>query len=261
MAYWQGVLATSEPTPDASPAGVEVVPVGDVMSLVDRVDLQATATVVVAAPQDATAARTAATVLVGRHPEHPVTVLVSPCAPVGAVAATATALAATDDAGRGAALLEQLLQQTWTVILLTDVTRLGRPNPTLRQHARSLFPGSQFLVRTHPDAVVLPVQRPEAALVGLRPGTAEMVVTGSDDPALAALVAQARPTAVRTVDLPGRWAHLYGRAPTWQAALLPWGADVPTAPTGPACDVCGHAAPGGTCRFCSAVVTLQEAGT
>ena len=31
MAYWQGVLATSEPTPDASPAGVEVVPVGDVL--------------------------------------------------------------------------------------------------------------------------------------------------------------------------------------------------------------------------------------
>lgn len=260
MRHWQGLLATSQQTPGPGSAGVDLVTLGDPLALVEAVDLAAPATVVLTHPADERAARTAVTVLAGRHPDHPVTVVTAAATPVGAVAALVLARAATEDAGRGVAMLEQVLGLTWSAVLLRDVSRLSRPNPTLLQHVRSLLPGSRFLVRVHPDPAVLPPAQPAAALLGVAVGRSEMVVAGQEDEVLAATVEAASPTGLRTLEVPGAL-QVFGREPLWQAALLPWGPDVPHPPTGPLCDGCGLTAVAGRCRFCSRTLDLREAGS
>src|SRR3954468_16161115 len=161
---WSCVLLTDAAAGDVRDfSSVGVVPVsgdGDVMTAVNAVGHHATGHVLVAAPASLSAElATTLTIAAGRWPDLRLAHLVSPHAPLAILSALALARATTEYPAFGVRLAEALLQRTWSGAWTPDVARLVNPAPSLMQHARSLLPGSGFLVRQAPAPGVLGRER------------------------------------------------------------------------------------------------------
>jgi hypothetical protein len=255
---WSCVLLTDAVAAPADLAGVSVVPAGsgpDLMAAVDAVGRHGTGHVLVAAPRSLAAQlATTTTVAAGRWPDLRLAKLQSPHAPLAVLSALALARATTDWPAFGVGLAEALLRRAWSGAWTPDVAKLADPAPSLAQHARSLLPGSGFLVRHAPDPGVLG-REPEPDDVP--PAGLERVLLVEEDavpPEVVDRLARAQDvTATRLLHLPGTWTSVYGTPRAGQLALLPAQPATLLAPVSHHCPACGLEQPGAVCPFCHVI--------
>ncbi|WP_380164495.1 hypothetical protein [Jannaschia sp. R86511] len=172
-------------------------------------------------------------------------------APLAAAAALDQAASLARDAGHAVSAWRDVLEHTWSAAVLSSVTRLSRPNPTMSQHLRSWWPSSRFVVRQGDDPRSVPAARVDELIADLpRRGLEAFVTAGSDDEVVRHVVSAVAPTGLRTVEGLAGWPGVYGLSEQLQLALLP--ADVALhvrAPAAP-CDTCGLHAADPVCPFC-----------
>jgi hypothetical protein len=253
---WSCVLLTDAAAGEARTFGsVGVIPLTDLMTAVNAVGHHATGHVLVAAPAALAAElATTLTVAAGRWPDLRLAHLTSGHAPLAMLSALALARATTEFPAFGVRLAESLLQRSWSGAWTPDVARLVHPAPTLTQHARSLLPGSGFLVRQAPDAGVLggepaPGDVPPAGLDRVL-----LVEDGAVPPhVVQRLERDPGVTAVRPVTVPGSWRSVYGTARTGQVALLPAEPAELLGAVSHRCPSCGHEQPTAVCPFCRVI--------
>ena len=99
--------------------------------------------------------RTAVTLAAGRWPDLRLAWRAGDHAPLATLSALSAARLQDAEPALAVRLVDRLLEHSWSGAWVTSVARLGRPAPSLAQHARSLLPGSSFLVRHHPQPAVL----------------------------------------------------------------------------------------------------------
>jgi hypothetical protein len=255
---WSCVLLTDAAAGSAvDVSGVGVVPVGtgrELMAAVDAVGHHATGHVLVAAPT-ALAAELAvtATIVAGRWPDLRLARLVSPHAPLAILSALALARATTEWPSFGVALADALLRRSWSGAWTADVSRLVHPAPSLAQHARSLLPGSGFLVRQAPVAGVLGGEPRQIDEADVPPAGVDRVLLAEDGVppgVLERLAGTPGVTATRRLDVPGSWRSVYGTPRAAQVALLPVQPVDLLGAVSHRCPACGLDQPGAVCPFC-----------
>jgi hypothetical protein len=263
---WSCVLLTDAAAEATDVSGVGIVPVGtgrDLIAAVDAVGHRASTHVVVAAPAAlATELATTTTVAAGRWPDLRLARLVSPHAPLAILSALALARATTDWPAFGVGLANALLQRSWSGAWTPDVSRLAHPAPSLAQHARSLLPGSGFLVRQAPDAAVLggepaaddvpPAGLDRVLLAEHGPGQDAGVSTVPAD-VVDRLARATGVTATRQLAVPGSWTSVYGTARAAQLALVPAQPSDLLAAVSHHCPSCGLEQPAAVCPFCHVI--------
>jgi hypothetical protein len=262
---WSCVLLTDAVATPADLAGVAVVPAGtgpDLMAAVDALGRHATGHVLVAAPRALAAElATTATVAAGRWPDLRLARLESDHAPLAILSALALARATTDWPAFGVGLAEALLRRAWSGVWTPDLAKLPHAGPSLVQHARSLLPGSGFLVRQGPDPGVL---GREPAPDDVPPAGLDRVLLVEEDavpPEVAdRLAAGDRVTATRHLRLPGRWTSVYGTPRTGQVALLPAHPAALLAAVSHRCPSCGLDQPAAVCPFCHVIQVPAKVG-
>jgi hypothetical protein len=262
---WSCVLLTDAAAEATDVSGVGIVPVGsgrDLIAAVDAVGHRASTHVVVAAPAAlGTELATTITVAAGRWPDLRLARLVSPHAPLAILSALALARATTEWPAFGVGLANALLQRSWSGAWTPDVTHLPHPAPSLAQHARSLLPGSGFLVRQAPDASVL---GGEPAADDVPPAGLDRVLLaeqggdgtgdGAVPPAVVDRLARATGvTATRQLAVPGSWTSVYGTARAAQVALVPAQPADLLAAVSHRCPSCGLEQPAAVCPFCHVI--------
>ena len=266
---WSCVLLTGAAAQATDVSGVAIVPVGTgphLVAAVDAVGHLATNHVLVAAPAAlATELATVTTVAAGRWPDVRIARLVSPHAPLAILSALALARATTDWPAFGVGLANALLHRSWSGAWTPDVSRLAHPAPSLAQHARSLLPGSGFLVRQAPGPSVLGGEGAGAGEDDVPPAGLDRVLLaaqgsgeGGDDVAVPPDVVErlARATGVtatRQLALPGAWAPVYGTTRAAQVALVPAQPADLLAAVSHRCPACGLEQPAAVCPFCHVI--------
>lgn len=210
---------------------------------------------------DATTVRVLATYLTAHQPGRLVAHAVTDHAPLAAVAALDLAVGLSRDAGHGLGAWHDLLAASWSGAVLGSVSRLTSPNPPMRQHLQSWWPGSRFLVRQGPEAASAPAAASAHLLDGVARRAHDMVVTRADDPTVTAVSQLVAPVSLRTVDVVGGWRGVYGTDETSQLALLPARPQDHVRPPGALCDGCGQHTSGDVCAFCRTRVPGAPSGT
>ena len=256
---WSCVLLTDAVAAPADLAGVDVVPARtgpELMAAVDAVGRHnVTGHVLVAAPRSLAAElATTTTVAAGRWPELRVARLDSPHAPLAILSALALARATTDWPAFGVGLAEALLRRAWSGAWTPDVARLAAPAPSLVQHARSLLPGSGFLIRQAPDPGVLGREASQDDVPPAGLDRVLLVEEGAVTPEVVdRLAATTGVVATRQLHLPGAWASVYGTPRAGQLALLPAQPATLLAPVSHRCPACDLDQPGAVCPFCHVI--------
>jgi hypothetical protein len=251
---WRAVLAVrGTPSDHDAVAAVDVVDVTAPHVLAVALEDAAAPVVVAGHPIDATAARTACSLLVAHRPDVPVTLWLTAHTTGATLAALRLARAATDDAGHGMRILADTLNRTWSAVVLDSVARLEHPNPTLGQHLRSWLPGTRFVVRQGPRPRAVAASAVTSLLEGVPRAEHDLLVDAgaTDDPVTRAVVTAVAPERTLPLGIPVTdTARRYGRRERFELSLLPrpgiW--SVP----GPAtrCPGCGLSVPGQVCVFC-----------
>lgn len=250
---WRAVLATTgTPGLVEELGGVAVVDVTRPAQLTGYLADGDDPVVVVTHPVHAHAARVACTVVSGDRPDLLVARRTATQAPLAALLALVTARRSARDAGHGATLWADLSDATWSAAVVSRASRLPHPNPSLVQHARSLLPGSRYVVRLHPDPEVLGTGQLAAALAPLAGAPVRLTTTGTDpeEPVLRTFVAQVRPRSLERLDLPGDWSAVFGGPVEQQLAVVPQDVLELTRPAGPPCKSCGLSLVEPVCGFC-----------
>lgn len=220
---WATVLLCDDQGTDVAPTRIGPVLVAPARPLMLTELLETTPVdwLVVAAPRSLQEpAQLAASLAVGRFPEVAVATVLSGHAPLALMSALAQARDTTEHPGEGVTLARRMLAETWSGAWARSLGRLREPAPTLLQHARSLVPGSGFLVRQEPEPAVLRDVRPQD--VPASPFERLLYVQdGAVPPALLKRMSAVPGFAgVRPVEVPGRWDSIYGRG-AGQLALAP----------------------------------------
>lgn len=255
---WEGpvfrpVLATTgSPGLREEVDGVLVLDVSRPASLVEAVGDEDVPVVVTSHPEHEHATRLACTVLHGWREDLLVAHHAFAQTPLANLVALRITRELVADAGHAVATWRDLSESIWSAAVVGGVSRLPHPNPSLRQHARSLLPGSRYLVRIHPDADVIGLGQVPQALAPLGRGNVHVHATrtGDDDPLLRALVEQVAPIGVEQRELPGDWSRLFGRRELAQLALVPTAYQSMLRPRGAPCRSCGLAVADPVCSFC-----------
>jgi hypothetical protein len=260
-AVWRAVLATTgEPGLDEDLVGITVLDVSDPVSLATALDDDDEPVLVLSHERDALAAAVACAVLCGHQPGRVVGHVSASHGPLALAVCLSTARELAEDAGHGAAAVADLLAASWSGAVLTSVTRLSSPNPTVLQHLRSWWPGSRFLVRLQPDPLAVPADRAATAVDDLDRGTTSAFVTSDagDDPVVRAVLDHVAPAGIRPLDLPGTWTGVLSRPARAQLALIPADVRRVVRPAGPACPGCGQSAADDVCLFCRVHLDRRE---
>ncbi len=251
---WTGVVATlGTPGLHEVVGGTHVVDVTRPGSLAAVIDADDDSPVLVAShPAHAHATRVACTVLDGARPDVPVAHVAFGQAPLASLLAMAMARDIARDAGHGAAVWRDLSDAIWSAAVVPGVARLPDPNPSLRQHARSMLPGSRYLVRLHPEPEAIGQRGLAAALAPVRRGLVHAYSTRLDqsDTFLGTILAQVAPRGVDLRELPGTWDSLFGRPADLQLALVPVDFQQMLRPRGAACRSCGLSTIDPVCAYC-----------
>ncbi len=258
---WRGVVATTgSPGLHEVVAGVHVVDVTRPGSLAACMADDDTPVLVSSHPAHVHLARVACTGLDADRPLLPVAHVSFPQAPLAGLLAMAMARDIADDAGHGAAAWHDLSDAIWSAAIVPGVAKLPHPNPSLRQHARSMLPGSRYLVRLHPDPDTLGTKAVAAALEPLGRGTVHVYSTRVDpqDQMLSAILAQVAPRGVDLRELPGSWSALFGRTEDLQLAMVPSDFQQMLRPRGAPCRSCGLSTIDPVCVFCRLRVLGSE---
>jgi len=250
---WRAVLATTgAPGSADTSSGVLVLDVTDPAALALQLQDGDEPVVVASHVHDAHAVAVAASFLVAHRPGRLVAHVASRHAPLATLVCLSTSLELSSDAGHGVSVWKDLMDASWSGVVLGSVAGLTHPDPPLSQHVRSWFPGSRFLVRLEPEPLSARANRPAAVLTGIGRGTHDMFVTegGADDELVRRLTTTLAPAGVRPLALPGSWGSVFGRREQLQLALVPTDVRRRLRPRGPVCPGCGLSAAGAVCSFC-----------
>ena len=261
---WRGVLATTgSPGLVETSSGVLVLDVTDPAALALQLQDGDEPVIVASHVRDAHAAAVAASFLVAHRPGRAVAHVASHHAPLATLVCLSTSLELSSDAGHGVSVWKDLLDASWSGVVLGSVAGLTHPDPPLSQHVRSWLPGSRFLVRLEPDPLSERADRPAAVLTGLGRGSHVMFVTeeGADDELVRRLTSNLAPVGIRPLALPGSWGSVFGRREQLQLALVPGDVRRRLRPRGVLCPGCGLSAAGVVCVFCRTRTAAQTAPT
>jgi hypothetical protein len=259
---WACVLLTDSGNDPVMFSGVNIVPVGDPIILLDAVSRTGARNfLIVAAPASAEFLHGAVTIVAGRRPDLSLSSLITEHSPLAVLSALTLARAATDEPAIGVELTRRILDHSWSGAWVGSVAKLNRPNPRLGQHLRSLLPGGGFLVRQSPDPAVLSAARPD----DVPSAGCERVLLVQDDgvpaPVTQRLSEVGGVTAVRQVAVPGEWLSIYGTDRTGQLALVPAEPRSLIGPVTHRCPACLLALISTVCPFCRVVaVEVQPIG-
>ena len=220
---WASVLLCDDEGTDVTPTRIGPILVAPARPLMLTELLETTPVdwLLVAAPQSLQEpAQLSISLATGRFPEVAVATLLSGHAPLALMSALAQARDTTEHPGEGVTLARRMLAETWSGAWARSLSRLREPAPTLVQHARSLVPGSGFLVRQSPEPAVL--RDLQSSDVPTSPFERLLYVQdGAVPPALIKRLSAVPGFAgVRPVEVPGRWESIYGRG-AGQLALAP----------------------------------------
>lgn len=236
--------------------GVTIIGVGDPVPLVDHLAaaVHSDQPVVVGIPRAlAGPARTALTIAQGQQPAARVAWFVSDHGPFGIFAGLASSRAHTGDPGLGVSTVHALLDLTWSAAVVSSVTTLASPSPSISQHLRSYLPGSSFLVRHAPEPAVLKARGALRAHTLALPATnlPRVLLSAVSTPSgvVHAVQQAGKPAAARQFDVPGAWSEVYGSGHAHQLVLLPDVAHVAPRLTH-GCRSCGLRLSFPTCPFC-----------
>ena len=207
---------------------------------------------VVSHPLHAHATRVACATLAGHRPHLLLAHAAFAQAPLAHLVTLGIAREVARDAGHGASLWRDLAQVTWSGALLTSVAKLTTPEPTVRQHVRSWFPGSQFVVRLQPDPRALSAKTAAEALAGVTRSTHDVYLSEAlpESPVIRSLVGAVAPASVRHLGVPGDWKLLFGRPEELQFAVVPNEYQALVRGRGGPCTTCGLSAVETVCLFC-----------
>lgn len=199
----------------------------------------------------ATVIRVLATYVVANQPGRPVAHATTDHAPLAAAVALDQAVSLAADAGHALSSWRDILEHTWSGAVLSSVTRLTRPNPTMSQHLRSWWPRSRFVVRQGADPRSVSADRVGELVDDLpRRSLEAFVTTGAEDDVVRQVVSRVGPTGLRTVEGIDGWERVYGLREQLQLALLPAEAARLVRAPGEACPGCGLHAADPVCAFC-----------
>jgi hypothetical protein len=258
---WRGVVATTgTPGLHEVVAGVHVVDVTRPADLAVALRDGDGPVLVSSHPVHAHAARVACTVAEADDPDLPVAHTAFSQAPLAGLLAMAIARDIARDAGHGAAVWRDLSDAIWSAAVVPGVARLPHPNPSLKQHVRSMFPGSRYLVRLHPEPEALGSKQVAAALAPVGRGNVHVYSTRLDpqDQLLSSILGQVAPRGVDLREVPGTWASLFGRTEDLQLAMIPADFQQMLRPRGTACRSCGLSTSETACTFCRMRVRSAE---
>lgn len=250
---FRAVLATTgSPGLQEETSGVLVLDVTRPGALADALGDDDTPVLITSHPVHEYATRLACTLLRGHREDLLFTHQAFHQAPLANLVALRIAQEVAVDAGHAAALWRDLSDAIWSAAIVPGVARLPHPNPSLVQHARSLLPGSRYLVRLHPDAEVIGSKKLAAALEPLGRGQVHVHATRTDpdDTVMADLVQQVAPVGLETREVPGDWSVLFGRREQVQIAAVPTAYAEMLRPRGGPCHSCGLSAVDPVCSFC-----------
>ena len=248
---WSCVVLTEQSDGgSAEVGGVQLVPVSDGAALARALEqLDSTWIVVASHPSQAPLADLALTLATGRWPERYVASLRTSHAPMAVTCALALAMATLTHPAQGLTLAEDVLANAWSGAWTRSVARLRTPAPTLWTHARSLLPGSGFLIRQWPDPAVL--SRHGAAGIPAYGGDRVLMVQDGVPAALGRrLVAEGSVSDSRHVQLPATWADVYGTTSAAQVALMPADTRSLIRPVSHVCYGCDLELPTPVCPYC-----------
>lgn len=258
---WRGVVATTgTPGLHEVVAGVHVVDVTRPADLAVALRDGEGPVLVSSHPAHAHAARVACTVAEADDPDLPVAHVAFSQAPLAGLLAMAIARDIARDAGHGAAVWQDLSDAIWSAAVVPGVAKLPHPNPSLKQHARSLLPGSRYLVRLHPEPEAIGTNQLAAALAPVGRGNVHVYSTrlDRDDTLLNTVLGHVAPRGVDLREVPGTWASLFGRTEDLQLAMIPADFQQMLRPRGTACRSCGLSTSGPACTFCRLRVRSAE---
>lgn len=251
---WRGVVATTgTPGLHEVVAGVHVVDVTRPGSLSAALDADDDSPVLVSShPVHAHASRVACTVLDADRPGLPIAHVSFAQAPLAGLLAMAIARDIARDAGHGAAVWRDLSDAIWSAAIVPGVAKLPDPNPSLKQHARSMFPGSRYVVRLHPDPEAIGTRELDAALAPVGRGLVHVYCSKLDrsDQLLERILTQVAPRGVDLREVPGSWASLFGRTEDLQVAMIPTDFQRMLRPRGVTCRSCGLSTTDPVCVYC-----------
>jgi hypothetical protein len=250
---WRAVLATTgTPGLHETVAGVTVLDVTAPSSLALAVEGSDEPVLVVSHPLHAHATRVACATLAGHRPDLLVGHSAFAQAALASLVTLGIAREVARDAGHGAAMWRDLAQATWSGALVASVAKLTTPEPTLGQHVRSWFPGSQFLVRLHPEPRAFSAKTAATALTGVTRTTHDVYLSEvlPESPVIRSLVGALAPASVRQLGLPGDWNLLFGRQEELQIAVVPSEYLSLVRARGGPCSTCGLSAAESVCLFC-----------
>lgn len=251
---WTGVVATTgTPGMHEVVAGVHVVDVTRPGSLSAALDADDDSPVLVSShPAHAHASRVACTVLDADRPGLPVAHVAFAQAPLAGLLAMAIARDIARDAGHGAGVWRDLSDAIWSAAIVPGVAKLPDPNPSLKQHARSMFPGSRYLVRLHPEPEAISGKDVAAALAPVGRGLVHVYCTRLErsDQLLDAILTQVAPRGVDLREVPGSWESLFGRREDLQLAMIPTDFQQMLRPRGVICRSCGLSTIDPVCVYC-----------
>lgn len=259
---WRGVVATTgTPGLHEVVAGVHVVDVTRPGSLSAALDPDDDSPVLVSShPAHAHASRVACTVLDADRPGLPVAHVAFSQAPLAGLLAMAMARDIARDAGHGAAVWRDLSDAIWSAAVVPGVAKLPDPNPSLKQHARSMFPGSRYLVRLHPEPEAIGAKDVPAALAPVGRGLVHVYSTRLErgDQLLDGILTQVAPRGVDLREVPGSWESLFGRREDLQLAMIPTDFQQMLRPRGVTCRSCGLSTIDPVCVYCRLRVRDRE---
>ncbi len=247
---WQPVFASHD-AHDVTVGAVRLLDVRSPVAAAVRLAESDEPLVLVGHRNDSTRIRVVAAYVSANQPDRLVARASTDHAPLAGVAALDQAATLAKDAGHALSIWRDLLDRTWSAAVLSSVTKLGRPNPTMLQHLRSWLPRSRFVVQQGDSPRSVSSPDVDQLLVDLSRRSHDMFVTaGTDDEVVQRVVSQLSPTQLRTVDDMAGWPQVYGITEQLQMALLPTDAARVVRAPGPVCDGCGTHAADAVCPFC-----------
>lgn len=246
------LTTTGSPGLHEETSGVLVLDVTRPGALADALGEDDTPVLITSHPVHEYATRLACTLLRGHREDLLFTHQAFPQAPLANLVALRIASEIAVDAGHATALWRDLSDAIWSAAIVPGVARLPHPNPSLVQHTRSMFPGSRYLVRLHPDAEVVGSKDMAAALAPLGRGLVHVHATSTDpdDTLIRDLVQQVAPVGLEIRPVPGDWSVLFGRREQVQLAAVPTGYAEMLRPLGAQCHSCGLTTADEVCSFC-----------
>lgn len=156
-------------------------------------------------------------------------------------------------------MFDLVIERSWSCAWVPSVAHLNEPEPTLRQHLRSVLPGPGFVVLHQPRPRVVPV-----GAIGAAPLAAERrreLLVGGDVPAevMSRVIAESGTSEQRRVAAVVDARAVYGTAEAVELAAPPAVPDHDAvAPTG-VCPSCSSPLAAPACPFCHAAAAAVPA--